>query len=311
MQSEAVNLDVMGANLIAQELEVSFEQLGADIFKLATWIEFRENKGFDRGYLERNQLPVYFLASRYDASWKGILFHGEGTRKRDFNGWGVRKRPHWSLIWGDRFGWDTLTGRGIVETAETEAYAEKPKQDARFERPRQSFAQGEFDGFSTVDIGHRWAMAVILYRRYDHLRWQVDRDTHDWRVLPQGYIGAVWLQQGLWMESELKWRMEYHPKETERDLAKRILDAGISYFYTRETVDKWISANTEPMFSSGDFEQPYDDKSQHAEFMSESQVRRVFVELVAGERTDIDQEDIDLVLRILKKQLSNLKGGAS
>lgn len=309
--SEAVNLDVMGAKLIAQELGKTFEELGADVFRLATWIEFRENRGFGLSTLEQHQQPVYFLATRHDAAWKGILFYGEGSRKRDFHGWGVRKRPHWSLIWGDRFGWDTVTGRGIVQTAETEAYAEKAKQDARFERPRQSFSQGDFDGFSTVDIGHRWAMATILYQRYEHLRWTADRDTLDWRVQPQGYEMAVWRSQSHWMQEELQWRMQYHPKETERDMAKRILEQGIHYFYTRETVQKWISMDREPMFASGSFEQPYDDKTQHAEFMSEAQVRRAFIELVAGERQDIDPEDMDLVLRILRKQLANLKGSAS
>lgn len=309
--SEVVNLDVMGAKLVAKELNVEFEQLGKDVYHLAMWIETMGNHGYERKRFEENSEPAYFLTDACSATWKGILFYGEGSRKRDFRGWGVRKSPHWSQVWGDRYGWDTECGRAIIEQMEAEAWTEKPKQDVKRERPRPSFVQGEFDQYTSMEIGHRWVMACIMARRYRKLRYEVDSDdAMSARGEIQGYECRVWQEQEITMQLELSWRAKHHKKETERVIARKILDQGIDLFYTKQTVDKWISMQPEPQFVAGDFEQPYDDRAQHAPFMSEAQVRRTFLELLAGERADgISSEDLTLVLSILRKQLANLKGG--
>lgn len=95
----------------ASKLEVTPEQLAADIHALCAWIQEQGNRGYTELQLKDAGLPVYILSAD-KALYDRILFHAEGERRKDYHGWGVKRQPMvageifaWEETWLMRFGW--------------------------------------------------------------------------------------------------------------------------------------------------------------------------------------------------------------
>lgn len=87
---------------IAGKLEVTPEQLAADIHALCSWIQGQGNRGYTELQLKDAGLPVYFLGVD-KALWDGMLFHAEGQGRKDYSGWGVKRHP---MIQGEVYAWE-------------------------------------------------------------------------------------------------------------------------------------------------------------------------------------------------------------
>lgn len=96
---------------IAAKLEVSAEQLAADMYRLCTWIQENRNRGYEVGTFTSENLPTYFLDAD-KTLYDDILFYAESSRRSDYSGWGVKRQPMirgeiyaWEVNWLSRFRW--------------------------------------------------------------------------------------------------------------------------------------------------------------------------------------------------------------
>lgn len=102
---------------IAAKQGRTFESLGEAIFRLAFFLEERGNKGLYPQYFE-NTLPKEVVENpEHVPAWDNILFQEREGR------WYVRKKPHWSLVWGERYGWQTEPGQLLIARYHDEALA--------------------------------------------------------------------------------------------------------------------------------------------------------------------------------------------
>ncbi len=320
---------------IAKTHDVTIEQLAADIYELAAFIQGTGNKGIlihdiaSRNNTAGTDLKTYFLDEvSCREALDGIMFYAKPSRRSDFSGWYVKKRPvigtvwEWQRRWVELYQQDTDAARAI--TAAIEA-AEQQEAEA-VKRSVETFAQGSFQQFTTLQIGHRLAIAEILHQRATRRYFDLDRpdprmeitDTskkrprkkEDFRQSPQRYFQNVWRREFNLMYSELEYR-----KETGDELAAEIIKKSASYFFTEEFQAAAAISEIEPdfMIDVDYLPTPAPDKLL-IRYKTDYQLTNEFMQLIAADeaghsdKTTFEYEDRQLILKALKKMYARSKG---
>lgn len=320
---------------IARLLETTAQQLGADIWQLASTIEGQGNKGYSLGdlekFAEREDLKVVTHMLRdalHRDCYAGILFeaHGSGSRGRrrrfEAEGWMVRKNPHWRSVWMALYGETQPELLAAYQQAEAERLvAEEAERQRKLLRPVEESPGVKFEALSTVQVGHRYAVASILClqaeRRWQDRRWdkplppedepkkregiEVERyDSMDW------YMFCVWDEQAQLMRREL----EHRATNLQDILAYEIVREGISYFYTRAAIHRMEESDMLPEFTNAYLGRPFDEAQPPISRLRDADVMRQFVALLDPDGAlggKFEQGDLQTMLGILRAQLKRLK----
>jgi hypothetical protein len=302
---------------ICESMQINPATLAADIFRVAMWIEENKNRGFSARTLKAPgvELPIYFFTDEGFSLYDGILFF----INNDFtSGWMVRKNPNWRIVWRERYGEIDPDRAALVQRWEDEQAAAKATEDAKPKRKVDSFAEGRFESFTSIQIAYRAAVALVLCRRYMEMRFERDYIYKD----VSKYMASVWRQQYDLMIAELHYRKEAEPeprsskkktREAVEDFgkAKELLEAGIEYFFAREYWEQVIESAEEPDLWV-DFEhlprQPLE--TTPIRWMRESDLITTFMQFVAEdhERQSFEYEDKQIILRTLRKMFARAKG---
>lgn len=305
---------------LAASLDKDPVTIAADVYKLARYLDESGNKGASRHALETVNMPVYFLTDEYAGIWRDILFHGEGSRKRDYSGWGVRRRPDWRVAWGERYGWENAIGQTLIEEAHAAALVEH--ESRRVKRSNETFTQGRYEDYTSEQIAYRFATSDILMRRYERL-YRSRRASSDWKSDVYGYLMNVWMQQNLHMQKELEYRTKADPaprsskKKTEAaradfHQAQKYLDAGTGYFFSPEFVQEAIDSAEEPDLRV-DFDHlpklPAD--KMPVRWLTDGQLVQQFMAFLTKAESDkasFEYEDTRLIMDSLRKMFARAKG---
>lgn len=321
---------------IAKLLEMTPQQLGADIWQLASTIEGQGNKGYSLDQLEkfaeREDLKVVTYMLRdplHQDCYAGILFeaHGSGSRGRrrrfEAEGWMVRKNPHWRSVWMTLYGETQPELLAAYQQAEADRIAaDEAERQRKLLRPVETSPGAAFAELSTVQVGHRYAVAHILYaqleQRWRARRWDVPLPaedepkkrsrSHEVDRLDSmdAYSANVWDEQQRLMTNELKYRADVLQDEQ----AREILSKGTAYFYTRESFWRLVESERLPEFTNGYLGQPFDVVQPPISRLRDSDVMRQFVALLDPEGTiggKFEEDDLQTMLGILRAQLKRLK----
>lgn len=305
---------------LADALDKSIEDIASDVYKLAMYLESIGNRGVSRHALVQVQMPVYFLTDVYLGIWRDILFFAEGSRKRDFDGWGLRRRPHdWRIAWGERFGWSSDIGQQLIEEAHAAALVEYEAKRVR--RHNETFAQGRYEEYTSEQIAYRMAVADILMCRYSHM-YHTREKSRDWHDNAHGYSMRVWMQQNQHMQKELEYRTKAEPEarsskaKTEAARAdfahaKKFLDAGTGYFFSLEFVQQAIESAEEPDLTV-DFDHlpKLTTNKTPVRWLTNGQLIAQFMAFLAesNDPQSFEYEDARKILDTLRKMLARAKG---
>ena len=322
---------------IAKLLEKTPTQLADDIFSLAVLIEAQGNKGYELSDLANlakredfaAQVQTYFLMDKLHADcYAGILFYAAGggshgrRRRYEAEGWMVRKNPHWKTTWLTLYGDTNSAHVADIQRAEQERIAaEEAERQRKLLRPVEDSPGVKFEALTTLQVGHRYAVACILClqaeRRWQDRRWEkplppedepkkrgsieVERyDSMDW------YMFCVWDDQAHLMRREL----EHRATNLQDTLADELVRKGIRYFYTRSAVQRMQESDLTPDFTNGYLGQPFDDAQPPINRLRDYDVMRQFVALLDPDDTlggKFEGDDLDVILGILRAQIKRLK----
>lgn len=326
MPSEAIEA-------IAKLLEKTPTQLADDIYSLAALIEAQGNKGYELSdlakFAEREdltaQVQTYFLRDKLHADcYANILFYATGRRRRyEAEGWMVRKHPHWTAAWLTLYADTDSAHVADLQRAEAERLAaEEAERQRKLMRPVEDSPGVKFEHLTTLQVGHRMAVANIMclqaQRRWQDRRWdkplppedevskksrgiEVERyDSMDW------YMFCVWDDQALLMRREL----EHRATNLQDTLADELVRKGIRYFYIRAAANRMEESDLLPEFTNGYLGQPFDDAQPPISRLRDSDVMRLFVALLDPDGAlggKFEQDDLKAILGILRAQLKRLK----
>lgn len=319
---------------IAKLLEKTPRQLGEDIWNLASFMEGRGNKGYDLDALKKfaesdEALKTYFLiGERRDELIDGIMFYATGSgsrgrrRRYEAEGWMVRKNPHWKVAWMERYGETNPERLAEYQRAQAERLAaEEAERQRKLLRPEEDSPGVKFEHLTTLQVGHRMAVANIMclqaQRRWQDRRWdkplppedeppkahsiEVERvDQMDW------YMFCVWDDQALLMRREL----EHRATNLQDTLADELARSGIRYFYTRSAVQRMEEGDLLPEFTNGYLGQPFDNVQPPISRLRDPDVMRHFLALLDPDDTlggKFESDDLAAILGILRAQLKRLK----
>lgn len=191
------------------ELNMSIEKIGGMLYEVATWIEAQGNKGYSDNDLMKALpgLRIKILGNAYKLAWENILFFGDGSRKRDFDGWGVHKyKPaHWTLTWLERFGLDNLQAEMLTDKIWDEALAEQAKRAVK--RLQTTCAGIDLEQAETRDAAHKAAAMWLLSEWARHRSWRGLRLREMWKVQSALYHDAYKV-----FRQELGYRQDQQPQ---------------------------------------------------------------------------------------------------
>lgn len=146
----------------------STQEIAAEIFALADYIEEWGNKGYERHEIDRLLMEkqnaegkTYMLHSVYADATDGILFY---STRDHYNGWYVRKNPHWKDTWLERFG---EVAPGIAAAIEQEREHQAAEEAAQAERELE-LARPHGDTYkhlNTKFVAYRAAVMDIMRAR--------------------------------------------------------------------------------------------------------------------------------------------------
>ena len=320
---------------IAKLLEKTPQQLGEDIWNLASVIEAQGNKGYGLDELEkfgeRDDLKVetYMLRDALHRDcYAGILFEARGggsrgrRRKWEAEGWMVRKNPHWITAWLGLYGETNPERRAFYEQAEAARLAaEEAERQRKLLRPVEQSPGAAFAELSTVQVGHRYAVACVLYaqskRRWHDRRWQVPEPPEDEPKKSQShevdrldsmdaYITNVWDEQQALMKAELVYRANVLDDEQ----ARQILAKGVNYFYARDAYFTMTDSELLPEFTNGYLGQPYSVTQPPISRLRDAEVMRQLFALLDPDSAisgKFELDDVQAIVGILRAQLKRLK----
>lgn len=320
---------------IAKLLEKTPRQLGEDIWNLASVIEAQGNKGYGLDELEklgeRDDLKVetYMLCDALHRDClAGILFEARGggsrgrRRKWEAEGWMVRKNPHWITAWLGLYGETNPERRAFYEQANAARLAaEEAERQRKLLRPVEQSPGAAFAELSTVQVGHRYAVACVLYaqskRRWHDRRWQVPeppedepkkRQSHEVDRLDSmdAYITNVWDEQQALMKAELVYRANVLDDEQ----ARQILAKGVNYFYARDAYFTMTDSELLPEFTNGYLGQPYSVTQPPISRLRDAEVMRQLFALLDPDSAisgKFELDDVRAIVGILRAQLKRLK----
>ncbi len=320
---------------IAKLLEKTPQQLGEDLWNLASVIEAQGNKGYglnDLGkFAEREDLKVetYMLRDAlHQDCYAGVLFEARGggsrgrRRRWEAKGWMVRKNPHWITAWLALYG-DTNPERlAFYQQAETARLAaEEAERQRQLLRPVEQSPGVVFAELSTVQVGHRYAVACVLYaqanRRWHDRRWQVPgppedeptkRQSHEVDRLDSmdAYVANVWNEQQTLMKAELVYRANVLDDEQ----ARQILAKDVNYFYARDAYFTMTESELLPEFTNGYLGQPYSVTQPPISRLRDAEIMRHFLTVLepgSAISAKFETDDVQAILGILRAQLKRLK----
>jgi hypothetical protein len=191
------------------ELNMSIAQIGAMLYDVASWIETSGNKGYSDNDLLKALpgLRIKVLGNAYKLAWESILFYGDGSRKRDFAGWGVHKyKPaHWTLTWLERFGLDNPQAEILTDKIWDEALAEQAKRAVK--RLQATCAGIDLEQAETRDVAHKAAAMWLLSEWAQHRAWRGLRLREMWKVQSALYHDAYKV-----FRQELLYRQDQQPQ---------------------------------------------------------------------------------------------------
>lgn len=315
---------------IAKLLEKTPTELGEDVWNLATVIETQGNKGYGKSdlaaFAQRDDLKIetYMLRELHKDCYDGILFYANGSKKWEAKGWVCRKNPHWKVKWMELYG-DTNPERlAEFQRAEQERLAaEEAERQRKLARPTEECAGVKFEDLTTLQVGHRYAVAHIMIaqasRRWRQRRWDVPLPPEDEPAKKRGttetdrydsmdwYMVSVWDEQAHVLIKELDYRANVLGDEQAQAIVSA---AGVHYFYTYVSIERMTDSEMLPEFTNGYLGQPFDDAQPPINRLRDYDVMRQFVALLDPDGTlggKFEGDDLDAILGILRAQLKRLK----
>ena len=227
-----------------------------------------------------------------------------------------------------RVQWEGLYGetnperRTFYEQAEAARLAaEEAERQRQLLRPVEQSPGAAFAELSTLQVGHRYAVACVLYaqakRRWHDRRWQVPeppedepkkRQTHEVDRLDSmdAYITNVWDEQQALMKAELVYRANVLDDEQ----ARQILAKGVNYFYARDAYFTMTDSELLPEFTNGYLGQPYSVTQPPISRLRDAEVMRQLFALLDPDSAisgKFELDDVQAILGILRAQLKRLK----
>ena len=154
----------------------SENDIAVQVGQIAVWIESHGNKGQQIEDLQKAGLPIDVLSN--DSACDGIVFYADGSKSTKwgtYHGWYVRKDPHWSKVWGDRYGWETQNGQVLQALRdETKRRAEVRKLTKK--PPKLS----SWDKYLLQRFNDRVSAAADAYHTLQHRNFVIlDTETVD------------------------------------------------------------------------------------------------------------------------------------
>jgi hypothetical protein len=314
---------------LAKEHGIAPDQLGADIYRTAKFIEDGGNKGLTkRDILLRQAIdpeaPVeYILEDAYRDILEGIMFFNNA---RDWvKGWYVRKNPNWReaflIKFGGYGGQAVVAATAELEAMRAESQAKLDIEAARPKRDRATFSQGHFEEFTSQQIAYRAAVAEVLHRRYQRMANRL-YETGERRDHYITYLAWVWKAEYRAMLDELLYRMkgEPVPRGSKRKDSKaawdfgeatKYLDAGTAHFFSPAFQEQIVESAEEPDLRV-DFEKL--PKMALAEspvrYLADRDVITKFMHLLSDDfqKDAFEYEDTKLIMEQLRRMLARRLG---
>jgi len=319
---------------IAKLLEKTPTELADDIYSLAALIEAQGNKGYELSDLAKfaeredltGQVQTYFLLDKLHADcYANILFYATGGRRRyKAEGWMVRKNPHWKIGWLALYADTDSAHVAVLQRAEqARIAAEEAERQRKLARPTEECAGVKFEDLTTLQVGHRYAVAHIMIeqasRRWRQRRWDVPLPPEDEPAKKRGttetdrydsmdwYMVSVWDEQAHVLIKELDYRANVLGDEQAQAIVSA---AGVHYFYTYVSIERMTDSEMLPEFTNGYLGQSFDEAQPPISRLRDSDIMRQFVALLdpAGTLGDkFESDDLKAILGILRAQLKRLK----
>lgn len=306
---------------LASEINQTVDAAGAALYQIAQVCEANGNRG-----LPLARFPAgthWILADDQPAQElrRDILFFAEGHRTRDYDGWGVKKDPHWSLVWGERFGWQSEAAQTIIAQAEDEARATHAKilaeeEANRTQRVVDTLAGKRVTDLTTREVAYIAAVAEVLARRYQERGGFSPTFTEAEAIL-------YWHYRELHENAltELKYRCDHTPPEQsskkktkamQADWARAadLLKARTAHFFSRAFIDQAVASVTEPDLSV-DWEHlpKLPEEQTPVAWKSDAAVIRDFMRFLdEGQGGSFEWEDARLILSQLRSTLARARG---
>jgi hypothetical protein len=288
--------------------------LGEAIFHLAFFLEERGNKGMYPQYFE-DTLPKEAVENpEHVPAWENILFQEREGR------WFVRKKPHWSLVWGERYGWQTAPGQSLIVQHHDEALATHTEVIAFLDsqKPKrlvETIAGKRAEDLTTLEVAYVAAVASVLYERYTG-RYGLGLDT------APGLLRWHYRELQRQAIAELDYRTQSSPEErtskkkteaAKADWAKadELLKVGTGHFFSKAFIEQAVESALEP-----DLDVDFDhlpklpDEQTPVRWLSDAALMRQFMQWVDAE-TDPNSfawQDGQAILRQLRAMFARAKG---
>lgn len=302
------------------ELNMSIEQIGVEVYRLAMKIEDGRNRGFSMAHFKNHNelfpnepLCIALLYIKYTMAWENILFHADKSYNSDYSGWGVRRKPPWWMIWMDRYG-EICTA--LVEQIISEAWdaATIEKEARRAKRKVTSVAGMDLEEMDTMTVGYYAAVFDVLSQRamYRYMDSALsDKMAKLLRVVYQSIANDF--------TGEIVYRTKGEPQERsskKKTLAARLdwqkaitlRESGIGAFFTADFVRQCVESVNEP-----DLSVTFDDlpkktlKETPIVNLPDADLISEFMKLL-GSGDEFEREDAQLILRTLRPMLARARG---
>lgn len=300
---------------IAAGLGRTFDGLGGAVYRIAAWLEVQGNRGMSVRYIDDGLEKDVLANKEHSPAWDGILFC---NRDKD---WFARKRPHWTLVWGERYGWQSELGQVAMALHHQEALATHAEVLAYFERLKpkrivETIAGNRAESLTTIQVAYVAAVADVLYRRYRRQSYGVSFDD---------VAGILrWHYQALNNEAraELQYRTQSGPEERaskkktaaaveDWKKAGEMLNAGTDYFFDPAFIQQAIESAAEP-----DLQVDFDHlpklpaEQTPVKWLTDGDLVLQFMKWVdaASEPNSFEWEDKQAIMRQLRAMFARAKG---
>lgn len=192
------------------ELNMSVEQIGTQLYDVATWIEAQGNRGYshDELMIALPALKIRVLGKAYRPAWQDIVFFGDGDHRRDYQGWGVHKYnpAHWTRTWLERFGLAHPKADELTTAIWDEALAEYAKRSIK--RKHATYAGIDLEMEATRSIAHKAAAFDLLATWAQQRSWSHWGAREVWRMQARLYDDAASV-----FAHELVYRLDQQPQK--------------------------------------------------------------------------------------------------
>lgn len=286
------------------ETEMTLAVVGGILFDLCTSIENNGNKGYKiealidwgvaAGYPEEKIRKVL----KCKDALQGIVFISIPERKRDFNGYGVRKNPPWQQSWCELYGYDNELAQMWVATLWDEAIEHERQLAIANARPRDEVFGINLASIPTLELGKRYALLCVKAEQEFALRDEV----------PQ-FIGNLYAHYDSVLKAEIAYRAKTLPEGDEKNMCHDIVAKGWTYFFTFSTF-QWLRTSNEIIDIDWSQPLPISLEAQHAQIMTDKNLLWKFFKLLDpdhAKQESISNDSVQLILGTLRKLLKNAR----